>query len=818
MAQVPSGSEQGQTFAPDTKIKSENNQSMEKMRNFVKTAALTAVTILFSATLDARGQKVTAEDIRDRENVVWTEMEGVRVPLPPIEHPRLYIRKDGIADLAERVKTPEGKEIIRKLKKASVPRTPEEDAAEKDRGFRYYAKMRGLTSKVQLQALDYLLNGDKKEARQAITSMLDSLQHTNFGTKSDLSRASGAMLMVGGIVYDWCYDQMKPSEREAYIKEFVRIAGTMECHYPPKRTESVAGHLSEWMILRDMLSCGIAIYDEYPDMYNYVIKMIFEDYIPARNFTYAGHNYHQGTGYIVVRYLNDLNSLWILDKMGAGAIYDPSQQFVLYDCIYRRRPDNQVMPAGDYNPGPRNKIKSYAMPAMLASSYYKDEYLAYEFEREPKVEESMLILELLWRDFSLKGKAPDDLPLTRYSGTPFGWMIARTGWDENSVIAEMKVNEHFYGNHQHLDGGSFQLYYKGPLAIDSGSYQGAAGGYSSPHNKNYFKRTIAHNSLLVYDPDEKFPCWNYGGSDKTEFAANDGGQRMPGDRWQTCMSYEDLLSEDYTVGKALAHGFGPDANVPEWSYLKGDITKAYSDKVSDVRRSFVFLNLDKTGNGEVPAAFLVYDHVVSANPDFKKFWLLHSIEEPVAGEQAFTVRRTKNGDSGMLHCNVLLPQADDLEINVVGGRENGKEFWVFGKNYPNAATTRPDPCNERGEWRVEVCPKAPAAENAFFNVMQVADNKCKNLHEVKMLDAGKVVGAVVADRIVIFSKDSKALKGGFSFTVKGDKTYKVLVTDLLPGTWQVRKDGRVFIAGVDVRESEGVLYFEAGPGTYEFLR
>ena len=53
-------------------------------------------------------------------------------------------------------------------------------------------------------------------------------------------------------------------------------------------------------------------------------------------------------------------------------------------------------------------------------------------------------------------------------GLPYGWMIARTGWDDESVIAEMKVNVYNFNNHQHLDAGAFQIYYKGPLAIDSG--------------------------------------------------------------------------------------------------------------------------------------------------------------------------------------------------------------------------------------------------------------------------------------------------------------------------------------------------------------
>ena len=759
---------------------------------------------------------------RHQTDVVWAEMDGVTVPLPPKEHPRVFVRSWEIPALKERMAHEAGRKIISKLKKASVPRTPQEDAAEKDRGFRYYAKMRGLTSKVQLQALEYLVNGDEAQAREAIVSMLDTLKKTNFGTKNDLSRASGSMLLVGGMIYDWCYDLFTPEERQAYVNEFVRICHTMECHYPPKRTEPIAGHSSEWMILRDLLSCGIAIYDEYPDMYHHVITMLYQDYIPVRNYTYRGHNYHQGSSYFNVRFTNDLNSLWILDKMGAGAIYDPAQQYVLYDMIYRRRPDGQVMPAGDCNPAPRKRPQSFSQPAMLAASYYHDPYIAYEYERKPDTEPHMLMLELLWRDFDLKGKEPSDLPLTRFSGTPYGWMIARTGWGKNSVVAEMKVNEQFYGNHQHMDGGAFQIYYRGPLAIDSGSYQGSSGGYNSPHNKNYFKRTIAHNSLLVYDPSEKFACWNYGGGDKTEFATNDGGQRMPGDRWDTCRSFENLLSEAYTVGKTLAHGYGPDAHAPEYSYLKGDITKAYTSKVEDVRRSFVFLNLEPKGNADlnpegaatdIPAVMIVYDHVVSADPSFKKYWLLHSIEEPQTGTQEFTVMRTKDGDTGKLHCSVLLPEAD---VTKVGGP--GKEFWVFGENYPNAATTRPDPCNERGEWRVEVTPKTAVAEDCFLNVIQVMDNTVTQL-PVQKVDGEKVVGAAVGGRTVIFSRDGKALSEEFSFELPkaAGKKVEVLVTDLSAGKWTIL-NGKKIIEQVDVDPESGSLYFTAAPGMYTLTR
>ena len=755
---------------------------------------------------------VILSPVRAADKVEWKKVNGVEIPIPPTVHPRLYLRSSDIPELRERLKNPEIKKTIAKIQKLGKDRTPEEEAKAPDKsGFRYYAEMRGVTSRVQLEALDYLLNKKKSVARKAIVAMLDTLRNTNYGKKGDLSRASGQMLMCGAMVYDWCYDQMKDSEKKAYINEFVRISKTMECGYPPKNTEPIAGHSSEWMVMRDMLSAAIAIYDEFPEMYNNVMTMLCRDYIPVRNYVYAGHNYHQGTSYANVRFSNDLFSLWILDRMGAGAVYDPAQQFVMYDFLYRRRPDGMVLPAGDVNPGIGG---SYGLPAMLAYSYYKDPYLAYEYKRNTKIDNHCLIFDVLWRDYTIEPKSPETLPLTKYSGTPYGWMIARTGWDKNSVIAEMKINEHFVGNHQHMDGGAFQIYYKGPLAIDAGAYHGTSGGYNSAHNKNFFKRTVAHNSLLVFDPNEKFASWNYGGTDKTEFADNDGGQRMPGDRWETCRSFADLLSDEYTTGQVLAHGIGGDYMAPDYSYLSGDITKAYSDKVKEVKRSFVFLNLKSE---KVPAAMVVFDKVVSKNPEFKKHWLLHSIEQPQVSENGIIIKRTKDGDSGMLSNTVLLPAKENLDMQVIGGK--GKEFWVNGTNYANAPQAgRPDPRNERGEWRVEVSPSAPANEDYFLNVIQVADNNCNELHKASLLRGENLVGAVIADRIVTFSKDGETINGKAEMDVQGNGTFKFVMTNMKPGTWQVKKDGKIFIAYKWVGAEDGVLSFEGGSGHYEFFR
>ena len=740
----------------------------------------------------------------------WKEVDGIDLPIPPKEHPRLYIRSHQIPELKERLKDPKLKDVWNTLLTMREDWKPEEIPAEK--GWRFYVEQKGLTVRAELDALRYLVTKDKKLGRQAITSIIDTLETAEYPHVGDVSRAIGRLMVAGSIVYDWCYDLMEEHEKQHYVKAFIRLAKGMECGYPPIKQYSVTSHTSEWMLMRDMISTGIAIYDEYPEMYNLAAGRFFKEHLKVRNWFYPGHTYHQGSSYYNVRFSSDLFALWIFDRMGAGNVYNPAQQFVLYDLIYKRRPDGQIMAGGDVNYS-RKKAKYYGLPMMLAGSYYQDEYLNYEFLKGTKIDSRSLIFDLLWRDTNLGTKTPDDLPLTRFSGSPFGWMIARTGWDENSVIAEMKINEYNFLNHMHHDAGAFQIYYKGPLAIDAGAYTGSSGGYNSPHNKNFFKRTIAHNSLLIYDPQEVFHSIGYGGNDKTEYANNDGGQRLPGYGWNPPRDLNDMLTKDYKTGQILAHGFVPDYQAPDYSYLKGDITEAYSSKVKEVKRAFAFLNFK---DEKIPAALIVYDKIISSNPDFKKYWLLHSIEEPEIKGNQIKIKRTKNGDTGMLVNTVLLPELEDAEINPIGGE--GKEFWVFGTNYKNDAKPGSDEANERGAWRVEISPKKSAKEDYYLNVMQITDNKQKKLHQVKAINTKQIVGTQLADRVVTFSKTMEKIDQPIKFSVIGEGTFKIMLTDLKSGTWQIKKDGEVMIPAIPVRSDDGILYFEGEAGEYQFLR
>lgn len=662
---------------------------------------------------------------------------GAGSDAPRKGHPRLYVNTQDISVLKARVATPEGAAVISRLEALSQPRTAGEQIPAAERDFRYYFQMRGLASKAQLLALDYLMNGNTHAADSAVTMVLDSLRRTSFPKSKDLSRASGVMLMVGAMVYDWCYDRLDEAQKTEYIDNFKRIASTMECGYPINHVEDIAGHTGEWMIMRDMFSAAVAIYDEYPQMYEDVLQTIREHFIPSRNYCYAAGNYHQGSKYLPTRYSAEMFAQWIYKKaVGGGSnLFDPAQQSLLYDVIYRMRPDGTVLACGDENPTRKARVENFALPALLASSYYNDPHLAWLYAREGEVIAHSAIFELLWAP-EVKPAGPEDLSLTRYCPAPFGWMTARTGWGEDAVICEMKINEQFAGNHQHLDGGAFQIWYKGSLAIDSGVYEGVTGGYNSEHCRNYSKRTIAHNSLLVCDPAEQFAYYKPTPRHRRpRYAANDGGQRMPGpDGWDTAASLEAMMSPEYTVGKVLYHSV--DDN---FSCLSGDITAAYSaHKVDLVQRSFAFCNMH---GGKTPAVLVVCDRIISKDPSMRKVFLLHSITEPVVKGRDIIIT---SPEGGKLHCTVL----SDACIKVVGGP--GREFEVDGKNYPNSVEG--DDTLESGAWRVEVSPSKPALESTLLTALRICDADAAPL-KIRKIHKDGCTGISFAGRSVIFAGD-----------------------------------------------------------------
>jgi heparin/heparan-sulfate lyase len=664
------------------------------------------------------------------------------------------------------------------------------------------------------KAFLYLIEGDETMGRQAVDMILDYVASIDASYEDDgyhVSAAMHASILAAAMVYDWCYPLLSDEQKQELIRQIERVSGAAEYGWPPPEGVGfLTGHYSEIKPVC-MLAAGIAVYDEEPEIYHLMADHLWNGFAPARNFFYPGGKHHQGSAYGFSRFQSEVMSSFLVSRMGMPNPCLPDQARVPYWFVYARCPDGLTLVEGDdyhrsAGPGWRADGGAWLMLAgMEGDAYVQDLALRSRSSSVPAA------LRALARDETLEAKALEELPLTRYFGSPFGQMIARTGWeldggqDAPVAVAMFHVKEWIFGNHDHLDAGHFSLYYKGSLTMDSGIYEGPDGGYGSEHFLNYYQRSVAHNTLLVLDPDEPTPKW-WGRS----LESRDGGQFWPSSRAEY-QSIDDLIALGPRA-EILAHEFGPDPIVPDYSYLAGDLARGYQapapypPKVSEVGRSFVFLNLH---DDRRPAALVVFDRITSRKPEFRKSWLLHSINEPAVEGPTTTLTLTEDGYNGKLVNHTLLPSASNCEIVKVGGP--GREFWVDGRNYPFRPRARGN--SEPGAWRIEISPRVPAKTDLFLDVMEVMDSVGgPGSLAPELIETHDLVGARIADRVVLFGRSKRRLTGSLGFSVPGVAgELRILVTGLSSGRWQV--GGPV---SLDLRATEdgGTLYFRGPVGDY----
>ena len=105
-----------------------------------------------------------------------------------------------------------------------------------------------------------------------------------------------------------------------------------------------------------------------------------------------------------------------------------------------------------------------------------------------------------------------------YREPSLGQVFARSSWSDDATWMSFNAGPHL-DTHQHYDAGNLTIFRRVDLAIDSGSLDG----FGSRHWFNYYARTVAHNSITITDPNERWKgIW---GGVPDNLAVNDGGQR-----------------------------------------------------------------------------------------------------------------------------------------------------------------------------------------------------------------------------------------------------------------------------------------------------
>ena len=124
----------------------------------------------------------------------WKAVEGTKIPIPPAEHPRLYLRAEQAAQIPARLKDPVLQPAVERLQAMAK---------------------RSRQQRVEWQAIQYLATRDEKLGRQTIEETLRLLKACELPDRQDACRETGRMMVTGAIVYDWVYPLLSADQKKA---------------------------------------------------------------------------------------------------------------------------------------------------------------------------------------------------------------------------------------------------------------------------------------------------------------------------------------------------------------------------------------------------------------------------------------------------------------------------------------------------------------------------------------------------------------------------------------------------------------------------
>lgn len=373
---------------------------------------------------------------------------------------------------------------------------------------------------------------------------------------------------------------------------------------------------------------------------------------------------------------------------------------------------------------------------------------------------------LVWYDPEVPAAELDKLPRARLFGQ--GGMdvaVMRTGWDPDDTYIAFWCGENYYGHHHRMCG-HFDIHHKGRLAIDSGSYMEYQATQGGKDIGWYYRTTLAHNTLTVYNPQDlkRHP---------------DGGQ------WGAMMDHFSWWKPGGERDIANIIAF---ESQPLYDYVAGEAHKAYcypSKRLTEFTRQLVYLP---------PSHLVIFDRVTATDPTFTKDWLLHVNQKPqVVGGTAELIEDATGGGGekagiwehrnedyvrivdgeGQLLMTPLLPAEHILRVVggpkepilidrgpfkghfYFGGHPRGYEFWSKPGGKPGGRNCwyRIDPekvrlaAQEEAGWgRIELEPARPRHRDLFLVVLQICDRQVRVPDRVKLVEEGDQIGATVTTR------------------------------------------------------------------------
>jgi hypothetical protein len=282
--------------------------------------------------------------------------------------------------------------------------------------------------------------------------------------------------------------------------------------------------------------------------------------------------------------------------------------------------------------------------------------------------------------------------------------VARSSWADDATMVSFFNSPSKRAAHEHRDNNSFTIFKHAPLLIDAGHYDS----YNTAHYRDYYSRTVAHNSICVYDSTESYTAFG-------QAASNDGGQiESP-----ALQNYDQIFLPENQRGQWVKYA----TDQSTYQYTIADAELSYdTTKVKKFRRRTLFLP---------PNRYIVLDHVILngvGTTQRDAFWTGHfqnmpSVSGTMTNAEVPGHIETFNGTdvvatngAGKVAMRTLLPQ--NPSITRIGG--DGYEYWADGQNHPTTVT--PDTnIYTPGNWRVEVRSQQQEETQIFLHTFAIGD-------------------------------------------------------------------------------------------------
>ncbi|HYF48823.1 MAG TPA: heparinase II/III family protein, partial [Planctomycetota bacterium] len=586
------------------------------------------------------------------------------------------------------------------------------------------------TNRIASLALVSCITGDAALGKQAVKLVMKYVNgpirvgHETFG--HDLAYCA--------IVYDLCYDAWTPEERSKFIEYYNK---TCDANVKSETAVFHNGYYGykNWGI-------GVAAYATYyenprsPEHLKTLENDVRTRAAPGMELCGDGGGWAEGQYGIYWQHawMFFCEVARICEGVDYYAMAPKFYGFRAIENIFEMLPGssphefNRPIPMGDGGYGTYGGFSDMTIiTRRILCSYYRADPAHQAVQAYNMLTPHNTIPDYAWMDFlfndpSIPAADLKSFKLSHYSPGP-GYIFARSSWDEHSTYLFFKCGDRFTA-HQHLDVGHFLLAKQDQLLGDGGVYTN----FCDDHVCNYYMRSIAHNTMLVYDPSEKFPDGIRAGPKST----NDGGQHynfMSANHNAGLFDVEDFNKNRklFDVADMLAYD-----DQRAWMYAAGDCTRAYSDKKLDFfTRQIVFIR---------PATVVIFDRVQAKNPNFKKTFLLQAMKPPSGSGANLEV---VNGKS-KLFIQTLLPADPAVKLN------SGKDLYTYaGESHP----PKEKPTGPIPECRIEISPKSANLMDCFLVVLTATDASVQSVPQATVKN-GSEVTVTVGNATVKFTTSS----------------------------------------------------------------